>query len=85
MKIWARIRKDNKTIDQYTLEVPVKSAVEVDDWNSPLGEICHALNLSRPVILEKHINELLRFNGTVFRADDFLEKISFDKLEIELF
>ncbi|MBR4435225.1 MAG: hypothetical protein IKS90_03925 [Clostridia bacterium] len=85
MKIWARIRKDNKTIEQETIDLPAKRADEVMDWNEPIGELCHNLNLARPVILDKHKKELLLFSGTAFRADDFIEKIAFDRLEIELF
>ena len=35
--------------------------------------------------LDKHVNELLRFSHTVFRPDDFMEQVTFDRLEVELF
>ena len=48
-------------------------------------ELCQALDLSRPVVLNKHINELERFNHTQFRQNDFMEPVSFDRFEIEIF
>lgn len=85
MKIWARIIKNNKTISEFTIDRDIKTAFEMEDWNDPIGELCKSLNLSRPIILKKHINELETFNHTSFRAGDFIEKIEFDRLEIELF
>ena len=85
MKIWLKKRKSNKTIAQCTVELEQKEAAEVPDWNEPIGECCHALNLARPIILSKHVNELINFGHTVFRPDDFVEKIDFDRLEAELY
>lgn len=85
MKIWAKVRKDNKTIAEYVVEIDKKSAYEVENWAEPIGELCHELNLSRPVILKKHIKDLESFSHTAFRPGDFMEKIDFDRLEIELF
>ena len=85
MKVWARVRRDNKTVAQHTVEIEEKEASQVADWAEPLGELCHELNLSRPVILNKHIRDLLNFSHTAFRPGDFMEKVDFDRLEIELF
>jgi hypothetical protein len=85
MKIWARVRKNNKTTEQDVVEIPQKDASEVENWHEALCELCSKLNLSRPVILDKHVNELLRFSHTVFRPDDFMEQVTFDRLEVELF
>ena len=85
MKIWARIRKENKTAAQYVTEVSAKSASEVKDWYEPLSVICRELNLARPVVLKKHIRDLEEFNHTAFRPGDFMETVDFDRLEIELY
>jgi len=85
MKLWIKKRKNNKTLAQFTVELPQKDASEVPDWNEPIGEACHALNLARPIIMNKHVSELCSFGHTVFRADDFIERIDFDRLEAELF
>ena len=85
MKGWARIRKDNKTIAQHTVEIAEKRAEDVENWADPIGELCRELNLSRPVILGKHVRDLNAFSHTAFRPGDFMEKVDFDRLEIELF
>ncbi len=85
MNVWARVRKDNRTIAQHTVAIAEKEAAEVRDWAEPIGELCRELNLSRPVILKKHIRDLLNFSHTSFRPGDFMEKVDFDRLEIELF
>ena len=85
MKVWARIRKDNKTVAEHVIAIPEKSACEVENWAGAIGELCHELNLSRPVILKKHVRDFESFNHTVFRPGDFMEKVDFDRLEVELF
>ena len=74
-----------KKTEQDVVEIPQKDASEVENWHEALCELCSKLNLSRPVILDKHVNELLRFSHTVFRPDDFMEQVTFDRLEVELF
>ena len=48
-----------------------------------IGEACHILDLSRPVILRKHLQDIDRFGRAIFKAADFMEPIAFDRLEIE--
>ena len=85
MKLWIKKRINNKTVAEHIVELMQKDASDVTDWNEPIGSACHALNLARPIILSKHVNELITFGHTVFRPDDFIEKIEFDRLEAELF
>ena len=63
----------------------IRSAYEVEDWSEPFARLCHDMNLSRPVILKKHVRELNEFGHTAFLPADFMEPVDFDKLEIELF
>ena len=85
MKIWGRIRRDNRTLCDSVVTVQAKSAYEVEDWNEPFSRLCHDLNLSRPVILNKHVKDMERFNHAVFLPDDFMEPVDFDRFEVELF
>ena len=75
MKVWGRVRKDNKTIAESVVEIEAKSVEQVEDWSEPIGE----------VILQKHINDFNRFSHTFFKPRDFLEPVNLDRLEIELF
>ena len=85
MKLWGRIKLDNNTIDSRVVTVSAKDAGEVTDWGEPFARLCHDMNLSRPVILNKHVKDLERFGHTVFFPQDFMEPVEFDKLEAELF
>ena len=85
MKLWGRIRRDNRTVMSETVVIQVKSAAEVEDWSEPFSRLCHKLNLSRPVILSKHERDLVRFSHAVFLPSDFLEPVDFDRFEVELF
>ena len=49
-----------------------------------LSEICRAFDLSVPIWLEGNISDFKRVSKTRFRADSFIEEISFDFLEIQV-
>lgn len=85
MNIWGKIRVDNNTVDSCVVSISEKSASEVSDWGEAFASLCHDLNLSRPVILKKHVRELEQFSHTVFLPADFIESVGFDRLEIELY
>lgn len=85
MKVWGRVRRNNKTVAECVIEIAEKSSAEIQDWSEPIGEICHELDLSRPIILEKHISDFNKFSHAHFNPTDFVEPVKFDRLEIELF
>lgn len=84
MRIWGIMRKGHKIQKDAVVNCDIKLASEVDDWSDIIGELCTELDLSRPVLLKKHSEELLKFNRTVFVPSDFMESVKFDKFEIEL-
>ena len=85
MKLWGKTKLDNNTLDSRVVTVNAKHAYEVEDWSEPFARLCHDTNLSRPVILKKHVRDLEQFRHTVFLPQDFLESVDFDRLEIEIF
>ncbi len=58
---------------------------DLEGWMPVLHALCQALDLARPVVLQKHIAELDRFSHTAFRPGDFMEPVDFDRFEIEIF
>ena len=44
-----------------------------EGWSGPLHELCQDLDLCRPVILRKHVNDLKQFSRVVFKPADFIE------------
>lgn len=85
MKLWGKTRRDDRTVSSETIVVHAKHAYEVADWSEPFSELCRKLNLSRPVILKKHVRELEQFSHTVFFPADFMEPVDFERFEVELF
>ena len=83
MKIWAKILKHHKTINEAVREFPARPS-DAEGWNRILAELAKPLDLACPVLLEKHVQELARFNRTVFAQSDFIESVSFDKFEVEI-
>lgn len=54
-----------------------------DDPYTALERACHALDISRPIWLDKHTREWEEFGQTRFLPDDFMESVDFQRLEIE--
>lgn len=85
MRIWAKTTTHQKIQSEVVREFALARPSDLESWTPVLHELCQALDLSRPIVLEKHVNELERFSHTVFRQGDFMEPISFDRFEIEIF
>lgn len=84
MRIWARTIQYEKIRSEVVREFPLARPSDIEGWMPILHELCLALDLSRPVLLNKHVRELNNFSHTVFRCADFMEPISFDRFEIEI-
>lgn len=85
MKIWALLRTKQKIVQDVVLDFPGERPAESETWQQVIGALCAALQQSRPVVLNKHLEQLARFGRTAFLPGDFMESVAFDKLEIELF
>lgn len=85
MKIWALLRTHQKIVQDVVLEFPGERPTEEEAWQNIIDELCHALHQSRPVILNKHFQQLASFARTTFLPADFMEPVAFDKLELEIF
>lgn len=75
MKYWAKLKTEDRILRD--------TIVAGDDLKSAVAAVCDVFDLSKPIILEKHLNETEAFNRTVFYPDDFIESVSFDTLEVE--
>lgn len=49
-----------------------------------LEELCYAYDLSKPLWLDKNIEEFKRHDKTRFSQDNFIDSIDFDYLEIHI-
>jgi len=57
---------------------------DLEGWSVLLHELCQDLDLCRPMILGKHMNDLKQFSRVVFKPRDFIEPVDFDEFELEI-
>lgn len=76
MRVWGKIKKEDIILCDTTLEaISFEAAVDC---------VCSFFDLSKPIICAKHFYEIEAFSRTVFFPDDFVDKVTFDALEIEI-
>ena len=85
MKLWAKVHKQHKIIQEAVREFSLARPSDAEGWNRVLVDLCKPLDLACPVLLNKHVQELAQFSRTVFSQSDFMENVSFDRFEIEIF
>jgi hypothetical protein len=84
VRIWAKELKHHKIVQEAVREFPARPS-DAEGWGQVITELVKPLDLASPVLLNKHVQELARFNRTVFSPSDFIESVSFDHFEIEIF
>ena len=84
MRIWAKLLKDNRIIQETVREYSSARPSDMKGWSVLLHDLCQDMDLCRPVLLNKHINDLIQFSRVVFKPADFIEPVDFDGLEIEI-
>ena len=85
MRIWAKTIQHQKIKTEVVREFSLARPSDIAGWMPVFHELCQALDLARPIVLNKHVRELEQFSHTVFKQSDFMEPISFDRFEIEIF
>ncbi len=82
-RLWGKIIKKDHIIE--SLDVSTEKDASIDIKRKECFEkICYKLDLSIPMWLEKHTKEFNKFKRATFFADDFIDDVDFDKLEIDL-
>lgn len=82
-RLWAKIIKDNHLL---------KDTVICDDSEDTrthkvfhaIEEACYEFDLGKPIWLDSTISEFKRHNKARFTADNFIESIEFDYMEIQI-
>ena len=65
--------------------VEIDAVPSVDVYLAAIREICEKLDLEMPVILSKHKNDMDNFSLVRFLPTDFIEKVDFQRFDIEIF
>ena len=82
-RLWAKIIKDNHLL---------KDTVICDDSEDTrthkvfhaIEEACYEFDLGKPIWLDSTISEFKRHDKARFTADNFIESIQFDYMEIQI-
>ena len=82
MKLWIKTIKGEKITNSVLYEV--QGSYDPKKLINYLTDICFGLDIPRPIIIEKHIKDMENFNHTIFKTNDFVESVDFDKLWIEV-
>jgi len=83
-RLWGIVRKNNKIIMDMVSEYSGADLSEQDRLHRCIEEICYKLDLERPIWLEKNQREYQEYKRTVLTQDNFIERINFDTLELEV-
>ena len=82
MKLWIKTIKGEKITTSILYDIKgIYSPNKLLDY---LTDICFSLDIPRPIVLDKHLKEMEKFNHTIFKTNDFVESVNFDKLWIEV-
>ncbi|MBQ4530656.1 MAG: hypothetical protein IJA36_08635 [Lachnospiraceae bacterium] len=82
-RVWAKIWKENKLIEDTVIEDGSEDTRTHKIFHA-LEKACYEFDLSVPIWLDSNVEEFKRVAKTRFKADNFVEGISFDFLEFQI-
>lgn len=82
-RLWARTFKDNHML-QDTCIADGSADTRTHKVLRALDEVCYQFDLSRPIWLDKTVQEFRRHSKVRFAQDNFVDGIDFDYLEIQV-
>ena len=82
-RLWGKEWKDNHLVKDMVVE-DASDDTRTHKIFRALDEICYAFDLSKPIWLDKTIQEFKRHDRARFTQDNFIDGIDFDFLEIQV-
>ena len=83
-RLWAKMIVSGKMVKNMTIENSDSSLNRTKKIFSAIDEVCYAYDLSKPIWLDKNINEFKKNSKTRVTKDNFVDDIDFDSLDIEV-
>ena len=80
IKIWGKVISKEKIAKSKTIEVEETTTTFFD----MLKDLCQSLNIATPVLLDKHVYDFNLFHVCIFKPDDFIEDVIFDRFVLQL-
>ncbi len=79
ISIWGKVIADEKIVKHFVVKVQPSECTFFD----MIKQLCEGLDIPTPVLLKKHLMDFNKFSMTLFKANDFIEKINFDRFVVE--
>jgi len=83
-RLWAKMIVSGKIVKNMTIENSDSYLNRTKKIFSAIDEVCYTYDLSKPIWLDKNINEFKKNSKTRFTKDNFVDDIDFDSLDIEV-
>ncbi len=84
MRIWCKLFEKNHLMEDVVIENYDMSITRTQKVYAALEEACYALNLEKPMWLDKNKREFIRHARTRFTQDNFIEQIEYDYLDFQV-
>lgn len=81
--MWAKEFKENRMLKDITICDDSNETRTHKVFNA-IDKVCYEFDLSRPIWLENNVDEFKRHAKVRFVADNFIDEIDFDYLEIHV-
>lgn len=82
-RLWGKIWKENRLVKDTVICDTTKDTRTHKVFHA-LDQICYDFDLSKPIWLDSNITDFQRHDKTRFYADNFIDSIDFDYLEIQI-
>ena len=79
IKIWGKVYSHERMIKSKTINVDIQNTT----FFEMLANMCQALGIPTPVLLDKHVYDFNVFNYCSFKPDDFVENVLFDRFVVQ--
>jgi hypothetical protein len=83
-RLWGKIFKNNRMLNDITIENDDLSLNRTKKIYDAIDTICYEFDLSKPIWLDSNIDDFKRHDKTRFLQDNFIDQIDFDYLEIQV-
>lgn len=82
-RLWGKIFKDNHLLKDF---VVCDDSIDTRTHKvfRALDELCLQFDLSKPIWLDKTVNDFKKHDKARFYADNFIDSIDFDYLEVHV-
>jgi len=84
MRLEGRTYISNKILNIHEVDIPEDGGSFVENLEKALVELCRQMEIPVPMWLKKNTKEFAAFHQTIFFAEQYTDKVVFDKFQIKM-